>query len=336
MVKLKKYFIPAFFAVAIFHALFSLWLTVLLSHETDIGVDIDVSHHINTNVPRLCQQTYFWGGGKAGSTSLYFTLVGGPGKPSNAENNGPFVNFYKEPCSGTEWQQWVSMMQNTTLCGQTTKTGVQRTHILNGCPRNTGISYARKISKINAGIANSTAQPTFLFLVRDPVDRITSLLNDSVRRGGSKIDIEQAAANAAKNNPLRIHMRNLFYQGEALKNLLSVVQKEQILVIPMESMSTDPQGVVNAVMDHIGGDRLDLPHTSKSKVDMKMNVGDNPTSTYKYIKLSNKTTQALRDKLREDVLLLEKLVGKRFVWSSWARDNEGDVMNTSWLTTTPV
>ena len=227
------------------------------------------------------------------------------------------MNFNKEPCSGPEWQRWVSMTQNATLCDQTTKTGMPHTHILNGCPRQTGISYARKITKINAEIANSTAQPTFLFLVRDPVDRLTSLLNDSVRRGGSKMDIEQTAAKAAKYNPLRLTMNNLFYQGEALQNVLSVVQKEQILVIPMQSMSIDPQGVVNAVMDHVGGDRWDLnPHTFKSKAEMKMNVGYNPTSTYKYVKLSNETTQALRDKLREDVLLLEKLDGERFTWSS--------------------
>ena len=296
------------------------------------NISREVALNNNTlSTSTACRQVYFWGGGKAGSTSLFFTLVRGPGGLFNPQNTGPFVrDLGKEPCQGSEWNKWVALTKDTNLCSGGGSSGSKSsfTHILNGCPRETSASYARKAMALSD-------DPKFIMLIRDPVDRFVSLLNDQVRRGGSRMNIEDAARKQASSNNFGM---TLVKQGAALKNLLSVVKDhKRILIIPMESISVNAEGVIDSIMDHVGGQRWKRNETD----GVKMNVGSN---TNKYINLSHNTTEILRNSLRQDVQLLESLVGKRFLWSSWARKNNDDTTgevekeqkSEAWLVTTPV
>ena len=96
-------------------------------------------------------------------------------------------------------------------------------------------------------------------------------------------------------------------------------------------MTLDVQNIVNAVMDHVGGDRFQYD----AKKNTKVNSGTSRGHTYQH--LTNGTRDALRGIFREDVRLLERLVGKKFSWSSWANDNDGanDDGMSDWLVTTP-
>ena len=286
----------------------------------DTGNEVTLNN--NNASPTMCRQVYFWGGGKAGSTSLFFTLTKGPGGQGNPQNKGPFVReLGKEPCQGSAWKRWEALTKNTSLCHGGSGSN-SFTHLLNGCPRETSVQYARKVMTLSD-------DPKFLMLIRDPVDRYVSFLNDEVRRGGSKMNIE----NTARNKFGGLGM-TLARQGAALKNLLSVIKdQKQILIIPMESISINADGVIDAIMDHVGGRRWKRNETE----GVKMNMGS--TGNYQYVTLSHNTTEILRNKLRQDVLLLESLVGKRFSWSSWARNDHMNTTSTeeeAWLVTSPA
>lgn len=284
-----------------------------------------------TSSPTLCRQVYFWGGGKAGSTSLFIILTNGPGGGGNPQNTGPFVRgFPKEPCQGKEWKMWEALTKDTNKCRGGSDSN-SFTHMLNGCPRETNINYARKVMTLSDN-------PKFLVLIRDPVDRYVSFLNDSVRRGGSKMNIEDAAKNKRSS-----FANNLVRQGAQLKTLLSVVKDpKQILIIPMESISINAEGVIDAVMDHVEGRRWKRNETEvRDPGSVKVNVGS--TDKYKYVTVSDNTTEILRNEFRQDVLLLESLVGKRFSWSSWARKGDNNSAGEDeeqesefWLVTSPA
>ncbi len=278
-----------------------------------------------TSPNTLCRQVYFWGGGKAGSSTLFFTLTRGPGGLGNPANTGPFVRkFPKEPCQGSEWRQWEALTKDTNICRGGSDSD-SFTHILNGCPRETSVIYAQKV-------VNLCDDPKFLMLIRDPVDRLVSFLNDQVRRGGSKMNIEEAAKRPSGWG------LTLAKQGEALKNLLSVVKDPtQILIIPMESISLNGQGVIDAIMDFVDGRRWKRNETDG------LHVNNGKEGTYNYVTLSPNTTEILRNKFRQDVQLLESLVGKRFSWSSWARHEdtnstreEKESKSEAWLVTSPL
>ncbi len=284
-------------------------------------------------------------------------------------SKGDIGGFYKgkdigkEPCSDNrkEFETWKALSQRSVCRAvdhDNNNDNMDRqmpTHILSGCPRHTTVSNAQQIMRV-ARENKEHSHPTFLMLIRDPIDRLVSHLNDDVRRGGRQFVVDKQAGAFAKtwsratakskNNNLRgssmslnLYSR-LSLQGHALKNLLDVVKDpSMILIVPMESMKINPQGVVDAVMDHVGGDRWSYDE----KEDTVLNRG-NSTEGYKYQYLSDGTRDALRDIFREDVQLLESLVGKNFSWSSWAYSTPGAASGNAngianrandWLVTTP-
>ena len=203
-------------------------------------------------------------------------------------------------------------------------------------------------------------------LIRDPVDRLVSHINDNRRRGSKhqrKHTVEELVQNLMKH-PARGKMSGfegaLSYQGENLANLLSVFpDPSDVLIIPMESMSTPQtmQGVADAVSDHVGAERWKVfdNHNNKNtnnnnnnssssssnnvlhlnNGNEKANGSSSASSSVQYATLSNATTESLRNFFREDVKLLEKLVGKRFSWSSWVYDENETTNMEDWLVTTP-
>lgn len=83
----------------------------------------------------------------------------------------------------------------------------------------------------------------------------------------------------------------------------------KILIIPMESLTNDHQGVIDAVMDHVHAKRYKLNINESDSRHVNIGTAD----SYQYIQISNSTREKLRNKLKHDVLLLEQLVGKNFL-----------------------
>jgi hypothetical protein len=324
-----------------------------------------------------CSQTYFWGGGKAGTTTLFYLLTGGlKGQittPFVPENHNPKNHVGKEPCFGGAWAKWEAQARDQTICNGDSGKKIQLTHIVNGCPRRIRKNDAQQIMALNTAKANANANAdttetlqnhkTFLMLIRDPVDRLVSHINDNRRRGGkrqSKRTVEELVQNLMLH-PVRGKISgfegSLSYQGENLANLLSVIpDPSDVLIIPMESMSTPQtmQGVADAVSDHVGAERWKVSdnHNSKNTSSnnnssssnnvLHLNNGNkksdgnsSASSSNQYATLSNATTESLRNFFRKDVKLLEELVGKRFSWSSWVYDENETTNMEDWLVTTP-
>ncbi len=312
--------------------------------------------NIEDKYRRLCKQTYFWGSDTTGSTLLYDILT--------QSNDGVVGGFYsgdaigKEPCAEnySEWKKWEILSKNSAVCRDVSSSNKSLpTHILNGCPTRKRMYDGNKIKKLGGDDA------TFIMIIRDPVDRLVSHLNDDVHIKHRRINIEDEAKALAKSQlssktrgasinilhdlavqklPLGLSRKSDVHvqqslQGLALKNLLSVVKDpKKILIIPTESTLFDTQGVVNAIMDHVNGERWNVTKDGHSFKE------GGSTPNYEYTPVSDETRDALRNVFRKDVQLLEKLVGRHFSWSSWARDNKGfdeyDVYDsTAWLTATP-
>ena len=69
------------------------------------------------------------------------------------------------------------------------------------------------------------------------------------------------------------------------------------------------------VADGLNDDTFDV-------TDKGVHLNNGHNGKHEYHEISNSTTQAFRDEFRKDVQLLERLVGKRFPWSSWAVDQD--------------
>lgn len=203
------------------------------------------------------------------------------------------------------------------------------TFALDGCPRYWHPSHARTIVK------HYPDEARFLMLVRNPIDRLVSHLNDQYgwRGGSAKLPegfIDKVAKKMAKQQVSRkagdVFGLSLF--GRNLRNLLQVVNDpKQVLVIQMDAMKRDPQQVMDNVMDHIGGHRMkrvDAIHANNGK----------SKGVYEYQFVSDETTEELQEIFTNDVKLLESLLGRTFPWS-WTKNSTMVEQETSWLTTYP-
>jgi hypothetical protein len=171
-------------------------------------------------------------------------------------------------------------------------------------------------------------------LVRNPIDRLVSHLNDRYgwRGGGAKLPegfIDKVAKKMAKQvvSGRADDVFGLSLFGRNLRNLLQVVNDpKQVLVIPMDAMKRDPQQVMGNVMDHIGGHRMqrvDAIHANNGK----------SKGVYEYQFVSDETKKELQEIITNDVKLLESFLGRTFPWS-WTNSTMVQ-QETSWLTTYP-
>ena len=297
-----------------------------------------------STVSSRCKQIYFWGGGKSGSTSLWSLLVKG-GDWWNGTQSTPFVDgVAKESCfhKTKHIDAWTTLTQNNTLCISSAPDANKKNNLqflLNGCPQHTQHAHA-KMALEYAEMAE--VDYYFLMLIRDPVDRLVSHINDEVRRGGKKFKVAQKVEAIVKRKSsfefyVKTSLRvRLSAYGTALQNLLQVVKDpNKVLIIPMESLTNDPQEVLNNIMDHIEGRHWEL-----SDMNVHANSGVKNKQNVTYQTLTDNIRDELRTMFRKDVLLLEQIIGKRFSWSSWAHENdENDEVETKelkhWLTSKP-
>jgi hypothetical protein len=163
----------------------------------------------------------------------------------------------------------------------------------------------------------------FLMLVRDPMDRLVSHLNDQHGWRGRNRSLpdgfmDQAARKLLQQAASPTIQLSMF--GQNLQSLLQVVKDpRQILVIQTDALKRNAQQVVDDVMEHIGGKRkmVDTIHANNGK----------QKNGYEYQTISNETRLELQKMFDGDVKLLEALLGKTFSWS-WTNATT----DTSWLT----
>ena len=343
-------------------ALVSLWLLFLLRLHLKPGTPA-------SDDPFPCQAVYFWGGGKAGSTTLA-SLIKHDYKNNGYDPNSEFIDSPKEIC----WAERVPMLQQrrgfgSGVDGLSKWRGMTHGHkchpgfkhfVLDACPRYNTRDHAELIMEENPNAK-------FLMLIRNPVDRLISHIND-VRRGPA-VDVEEAVrkllernlarrANAAAWNrgdaessgilrrkglgrqgmdllPQKLgHVSRvsrshweLSLYGKNLHNLLAAVPASQVLVVQTEALSRDPQQTIDDIMQFIGASK------PKSVMTLHENQLQNRTS---YKTISPGLRQELETAFGADqVLLLQQLGGKNFPWS-WIDDGTNASNDDNWLTATPV
>jgi hypothetical protein len=271
-----------------------------------------------------CKSIFFWGGGKAGSTTLARLLKNNHENTTIEEHHvSQFIDLGKEVCWAFNkggHERWLKLISNKC-------SSEGHTFALDGCPRYWHPSHARTIVK-------HYPDARFLMLVRNPIDRLVSHLNDRYgwRGGGAKLPegfIDKVAKKMAKQvvSGRADDVFGLSLFGRNLRNLLQVVNDpKQVLVIPMDAMKRDPQQVMGNVMDHIGGHRMqrvDAIHANNGK----------SKGVYEYQFVSDETKKELQEIFTNDVKLLESLLGRTFPWS-WTNSTMAE-QETSWLTTYP-
>lgn len=173
-------------------ALTGLWLLFLLLVHFRLG------NLAEDSFP--CSAVYFWGGGKAGSTTLAALLKHGY-EGDAYDPNSEFIDSPKEIC----WAERRQILQRrqglgSGLDGLAKWRGMTHGHrchpgnkhfVLDACPRYNTREHAELIIEENPNAK-------FLMLIRNPVDRLISNIND-VRRGPT-IDIEEAVRKLLERN----------------------------------------------------------------------------------------------------------------------------------------
>lgn len=192
---------------------------------------------------------------------------------------------------------------------------VEKEFVLDGCPRSTSLISAKKI------LDESGPNTKFIVLIRDPIERLISHLNDERKRSGAKYNVEDRIKMLLRNKKQQFMEIRLSMYGKNLQNLLtafSKVQQQQeeknILIVRTETLNaTHTQDVFDAINDHIG---------AKRRVVEKVNRANSSNTTSRihpdYVyqgTISEQTRDALKELFYSDIELLEKLVGRRFPWS---------------------
>ena len=173
-------------------ALTALWLLFLLLIHFRLGTPADD--------PFPCSEVYFWGGGKAGSTTLAALLKHGY-EGDAYDPNSEFIDSPKEIC----WAERGQILQRrqgfaSGLDGLSKWRAMTHGHkchpddkhfALDACPRYNTREHAELIMEENP-------HAKFLMLIRNPVDRLISNIND-VRRGPA-VDVEEAVRKLLERN----------------------------------------------------------------------------------------------------------------------------------------
>lgn len=253
-----------------------------------------------------CKGVYFWGSGKSGSTTLAAMLK--HDYSGNAwDSTSQFVDLEKELCWASGRGASHQKVWQDIVCS-----GIHR-FALDACPR---YRYSYEAERI----IQQDPDAKFLFLVRSPIERLISHLNDDIRRGGRRFDVDTEALRLVNSSDIRWMLSQY---GLVLANLLRVIKyPARVLVIQTDAMKQNPQQVLDDVTHFISADR-------KNTSNIHQNYASGMNS-YKHV--SNKTERIIQESLTTDLLLLENLVGKTFPWS-WTK--QFPILSSSWTTSSP-
>ena len=178
---------------------------------------------------------FFLGGGKSGSTTLAMYLKHDPNNWKQWDPNGQFMAGGKEFCWSKSHQTKAQFWKHYQTYGS--KTAV---FALDACPQAMEKVHFERMVK-------TFPNASYLMLVRDPVDRVISHMNDMNEGHSTKIDSLLKSQMTGNRLAKRLSMF-----GSIIQNAYSVLPKYKILIIPNPDMTRRPQETVNKVMKHIG------------------------------------------------------------------------------------
>ena len=225
---------------------------------------------------------FFLGGGKSGSTTLATYLKHDPNDWKQWDPHGQFMDGGKEFCWSMARSTKESFWKHFKTHGS--KTAV---FALDACPRADAKTHYERM-------VNTFPNASYLMLVRDPVDRFISHMNDM--NDGQNRNIDALVKTQLSGNSLAVRL-SMF--GSIIQNAYSVLPKHKILIIPNPDMTKYPQETINKVMKHIGAKpkNVTLVEANKRK----------DRTTYQIP--SNTTISLLKDKFHSDWELFKKLSG---------------------------
>ena len=205
---------------------------------------------------------FFLGGGKSGSTTLATYLKHDPNNWTVWDSNGQFMDGGKEFC-------WSKSRQSKEQFWKHFKTHGSKTAVfaLDACPQAVERMHFERMVKT---FPNSS----FLMLVRDPVDRVISHMNDM--NDGHNRSIESLLKSQMRRNQLAMRL-SMF--GKIIQNAYSVLPKHKILIVPTLDMTRHPQKTIDKVMKHIGAQpkNVTLVEANKRKHRNSYQIPSNTT-----------------------------------------------------------
>lgn len=178
---------------------------------------------------------FFLGGGKSGSTTLATYLKHDPNNWTVWDPNGQFLEGGKEFCWSKSRRTKEQFWKHFSTQGS--KTAV---FALDACPQAVERAHFERMVK-------TFPNASYLMLVRDPVDRVISHMNDMNERNNRNID--SLLKSQMNGNQLA---KRLSMFGNIIQNAYSVLPKHKILIIPSPEMTRRPQETIDKVMKHIG------------------------------------------------------------------------------------
>jgi len=261
---------------------------VVARHSVRAGLEQSSDKVREQRRANQCQAVYFWGGGKAGSTTLATYLKHGE-DGSAWDPSGEFVDAGKEVC-------WAESGAARLWDRAFAECDSEHWIALDACPR------YRSRQQLTA-ILTKHPDAKFVMLVRDPVDRIVSHLNDDCRRGGNCANIETRVRELLQR---RSGVRwELSQFGALLRVLLEAVPPSRVLIVRTEALSASSQDITDSVLAFVGATRNKQVRAHRS----------NNGRVAVYRDISAEMRAALQRALAPDAELLFYLVGRRFPWS---------------------
>ena len=231
---------------------------------------------------------FFLGGGKSGSTALATYLKHDPKNWTVWDPNGQFMDGGKELCWSMKKQAKVQFWKNFKTHGS--KMAI---FALDACPQAVErIHFARMVETF--------PNASYLMLVRDPVDRVISHMNDEMdnkdKTNTIKGNIESRLKKLKSGTSLAVRL-SMF--GKILNNAYSVLPRNKIMIVPTQDMTRQPQETIDKVLKHIGAKpkNVSLVEVNKRK----------HWNTYQIP--SNTTIKWLRDMFYSDWELFKNISG---------------------------
>ena len=242
----------------------------------------------------ICTPLYFLGGGKAGSTTLAMLLKHGAPSYATWDPNGQFADSGKEVC----WAESGSTSRGYWRHFQGCTTSKRKLFALDACPRYHSDTHLRRIARVHPNAK-------FIMLVREPVNRIVSHLNDHALRYGVSFDFESRFKQV-------IHGKHsleweLSQYSKMLQTFLKYFDSNQILIVKTEDLNAYTKEIVSEIMKHIGGTNKEITPIESNRLNKRSG----------YRRPSSSALQHARDIMRPGVEWLREHTDIHIGWSSF-------------------
>ena len=245
--------------------------------------------HVQSNKTLLddSKVVFFLGGGKSGSTALATYLKHDPNNWKVWDANGQFMDGGKEFCWAMKRSSKEQFWKHFTTHGST-----KAIFALDACPQATERTHFERMVK-------TFPNASYLMLVRDPVDRAISHMNDEMDKKDKTNTIRGDIESRLRGLSGTSLAGRLSMFGKILLNAYTVLPRGKIMIVPTQDMTKQPQETINRILNHIGAGpkNVSLVEANKRKHWKSYQIP------------SNTTIKRLRDIFHDDWELFKKISG---------------------------